>query len=82
MKRLAGVLIACALFAEENVTQPFDIDKEIDKIMHAPPKQRRILMNELKRKIFKLNLDIRSTKLLNLQKIMNLRALQHRGVNR
>ncbi len=81
MKKLAGLLIACLLFAEENVTQPFDIDKEIDKIMHAPPKQRRILMNELKRKIFKLNLDIQSSQLINLQRLLN-RKIHSQGRHR
>ncbi len=57
----------------------FDIDKEIDKIMQAPLKKRRILMNQLKRKIFQLNIEIQSSHLINLQHLLN-RQFKHRGL--
>ncbi len=71
------VLILClavflgAFEGNESNQSAFDIDAEIAKIMKAPPKKRRLLMNELKRKIFKLNLEIQSSHLLHLQNILN-----------
>ncbi len=62
---------------EQNSTSKFNIDAEIDKIMHAPPEKRRILMNRLKRKIYQLNLEIQSSQLLNLQHLLN--TATHRG---
>ena len=62
---------------EQNSTSKFDIDAEIEKIMHAPPEKRRVLMNRLKRKIYQLNLEIQSSQLLNLQHLLN--TATHRG---
>ncbi len=79
---LLFILLLSLLHAqqESNATkkQKFDIDREIAKIMQAPPDKRRELMNALKRKIFKLHLDIQSSHLIHLQKIMENR-IQHRG---
>ncbi|MRJ02050.1 MAG: hypothetical protein GXO19_04175 [Epsilonproteobacteria bacterium] len=75
MRGLYGLLLwTLLLAADSNLSQSFDIDREIDRIMHAPPEQRRLLMNALKRKIFQLNLEIQSTQLLNLQRLLNLKA--------
>ncbi len=79
MKQLVvAFLLVATLFAEneQNTTTPFDIDKEIEKIMQAPPQQRRLLMNELKRKIFKLNLEIQSSQITNLQRLLNMNTHQ------
>ena len=83
MKRffLILFLLLDLLFAQERDynSSSFNIDKEIDKIMQAPIKKRRILMNQLKRKIFQLNIEIQSSHLLNLQHLLN-RQFKHRGL--
>ncbi|MRI83932.1 MAG: hypothetical protein C6I00_05870 [Nitratiruptor sp.] len=73
--RWSSLLLALSLVAgEHNQSLPFDLDREIDKIMQAPPHKRRILMNALKRKIFELNLEVQSAQILNLQRLLNLKA--------
>ncbi|BCD62602.1 hypothetical protein NitYY0826_C1484 [Nitratiruptor sp. YY08-26] len=62
---------------ETNISKRFDIDAEIEKIMQAPLSKRRELMNELKRKIYQLNIDLQSSQLINLQHIINTPI--HRG---
>ncbi|SMC10011.1 hypothetical protein [Nitratiruptor tergarcus] len=62
---------------EANISKRFDIDAEIEKIMQAPLSKRRELMNELKRKIYQLNIDLQSSQLINLQHIINTPI--HRG---
>ena len=83
MKKLffISVILSALLFGQngENNASSFDIDKEIEKIMKAPPEKRRILMNELKRKIFELNLEVQSSHLINLQHLLN-RQIKHRGL--
>ncbi len=73
MKKILSLLVLLLVFMvadESNTTKKFDIDKEIEKIMAAPQAERRHLMNELKRKIFELNLDIQSSQIIHLQKIL------------
>jgi len=85
MKKIAAILIlAAVLMGEQNATdkKKFDIDAEIAKIMKAPPEKRRILMNELKRKIFKLNLELQSSHLLHLQNILNSNHVRNRGTKK
>ena len=85
MKKIAALFLsALLLMGEQNTTkeEKFDIDAEIAKIMKAPPKKRRILMNELKRKIFKLNLELQSSHLLHLQNILNLNHAPNRGTKK
>lgn len=83
MKRFlfVSIVLSALLFAQstDKNKSTFDIDKEIDKIMQAPPEKRRILMNKLKRKIFELNLEMQSSHLINLQHLLN-RPIKHRGL--
>ncbi|MRI58754.1 MAG: hypothetical protein C6H99_04510 [Epsilonproteobacteria bacterium] len=82
MRKIVALFLSALvlLMAEQNVTkEKFDIDAEIAKIMKAPPSKRRILMNELKRKIFKLNLELQSSHLLHLQNILNSNHVRNRG---
>ena len=76
MKKILSLLALLLVFLiadDSNTTKKFDIDKEIEKIMAAPQSERRHLMNELKRKIFELNLDIQSSQIIHLQKILGMR---------
>ena len=73
-------MVVCWVWAKDTClkddNKTLDIDCAIAQIMKAPPKKRRVLMNELKRKIFELNLELQSSHLLHLQNIIGNRPTQ------
>jgi len=87
MKRVVAILLVafCWGWAEKCLkddNKTLDIDCAIAQIMKAPPQKRRILMNELKRKIFELNLELQSSHLLHLQNIIGNRPTPSKGHHR
>ena len=62
----AGLLFFVYLHAEQS-----DIDREIEKIKMAPPEERVKLMNEFKRRLFKMNQEERSAAIEHLRSSMH-----------
>ncbi|WP_300368917.1 hypothetical protein [Hydrogenimonas sp.] len=74
MKLIVAWCAAVMLLFINLHAEPTDIDREIAKIKAAPPEERVKLMNEFKRKLFKMNQEERSEAIQRLKHSMRIKG--------